>query len=116
MRDEFDYNEEDIEQEQPDQPASVPFPWGMMFIAVFFDLVGLIPFVNVCTEIVSGIIFYVWQRSYVPQSSPLLNFLGTRVADFLLLGFFPSNISVVLSAFAKKKTFSLVSEPQPATA
>jgi hypothetical protein len=79
------------------------FPWGMFFVAVLFDLVGLIPIVNFLTEILAGAVFWFWQKTYTPKEDPLLSLIVTKIIDLCSLGIFPSNIGMVIIAYTKKK-------------
>lgn len=89
------------------QPAS--FPWGIFFLALFFDIIGFIPVLNILTEIIATAIFGFWQTQYTPKSDPLLTIAVAKLADIIFLGFLPSNIGIVIFAHAKKKTASKLS-------
>lgn len=87
------------------EPAS--FPWGMFFIAVIFDLVGMIPLINFLTETAAGLIFGLWQKFYVPQLDPVLTFFVAKIIDAMFLGLLPSNIGVVVYSYIKKKSLQV---------
>lgn len=85
---------------------SPSLPWGMLCLAIFFDLIGLIPLLNLLTEIIAGLIIGMWQRSYSPKTDPILSFVIAKIIDIACFGLFPSNIGVVIFAYAKKKAAS----------
>jgi len=87
----------------PEQADHASFPWGMFFVALLFDIVGLIPILNIFTEILVGLLLWFWQKSYAPNIDPLLSFFANKVIDICTLGIFPSNISIVIVAFMKKR-------------
>ncbi|TSD01537.1 MAG: hypothetical protein Athens071425_385 [Parcubacteria group bacterium Athens0714_25] len=82
---------------------SMSFPVGMLVLAIIFDGLGLVPFLNIVTEAVAGFIFGIWQRSYVPKTSPLMTFVIAKVIDFFFLGMVPSNCAIVVFAHMKRK-------------
>ena len=84
----------------------------MFFVALFFDLIGIVPILNLLTEILAGAIIWFWQKSYAPKVDPLLSLMVNKIIDFASLGLFPSNISMVIVAYVKKKS----SEKEPAQA
>ena len=90
-------------------PASVPFPFGILAIAIIFDLIGLIPIVNIFSEIFAGLTFWFWQKSYMPKIDPLISIVATKIVDFIALGVLPSSVATVIYAYAKKKTASKAS-------
>ncbi|MBU1102636.1 hypothetical protein KJ853_03210 [Patescibacteria group bacterium] len=96
-------------QEEPEAAAGdkpkekVSFPWLMFFVAVFFDLIGLIPIVNIFSEIFAGLAFGFWQKIYAPKTDPVLTFIVAKIADAIFLGMLPSNIAIVVFAYIKKK-------------
>lgn len=88
-------------QVAPPQPVSLP--WGMLSLAVLFDLIGLIPIINIFTEILAGLIFGLWQKSYNPKTDPIITFFVAKIIDAISLGILPSNIGIVVYAYIKKK-------------
>jgi len=88
------------------QNETVSFPWGMFFLALIFDLIGLIPIVNFISEAVAGLLFGLWQRAYSPKTDPILTFILAKIADVITAGILPSNIAVVIYAYLKKKASS----------
>ncbi len=113
IQDEIEPTEED-ESEEPEEggvsapPPTVPFPWLIMSVAICFDLVGMIPVVNFFTEAIAAMTFGFWQKSYSPKTNPLITFIVAKIADAIFLGFLPSNISIVVYAYLKKKTASKI--------
>jgi hypothetical protein len=103
----YDYNPPRQEPEKAAaniQTQEASFPWGMFFVAALFDLVGLIPLLNILTEILASGIIWFWQKTYAPKEDPLLSLITTKIIDFCSLGIFPSNIGMVVIAYMKKKT------------
>lgn len=85
----------------PEEPAS--FPWMMAALAGGFDLVGFVPILNFFTEPVAGLIFGLWQKTYAPNTNPLITFFVAKIIDAGTLGAAPSNIGIVVFAFIKKR-------------
>jgi hypothetical protein len=75
----------------------------MLCLAALFDLIGLIPVINLTTEALAGLILGWWQKSYAPKTDPLLTFIIAKIIDATFLGLLPSNIGVVIYAYLKKK-------------
>ncbi|MBU2264911.1 hypothetical protein KJ784_01850, partial [Patescibacteria group bacterium] len=61
----------------PSGPAS--FPWGMLCLAALFDLIGMIPVINLFTETLAGLIFGWWQKGYAPKTDPVLTFIVAKI-------------------------------------
>jgi hypothetical protein len=91
---------------QSPQSEEVFFPWAMFLIALFFDLIGVIPILNIFTEVLATMIFSFWHMQYAPKSDYLANLIITKCCDFASLGLFPSNIAIVIMAYSKKKARS----------
>ncbi len=89
---------------QPPTAVKVSFPWLMLSLAAIFDLIGLIPVVNLFTEALAGLIFGFWQKTYCPKTDPVITFIVAKTADAISCGILPSNISIVFYAFWRKKT------------
>ncbi len=87
----------------PEEQEQVSFPWMMLSVAVIFDLLGLVPFLNILTEIIASLIFGLWQAIYAPKSNPIITAAVAKIIDAAFLGFFFSNIGVVVFAYLKKK-------------
>jgi len=85
------------------KPEPVSLPWGMIAFAIVSDLVGLIPIINIFSELVAGFVIGLWQRSYAPKTDPLISFFLAKALDIFTLGILPSNIAVVIYAYVKKK-------------
>jgi len=85
------------------QPIKVPFPTGMLCLAILFDVLGAIPGLNLITEILAGLIMGFWQKTYAPSTDPILNFIVTRIIDVCFVGLLPSNIAIVIRCYIKKK-------------
>lgn len=85
----------------PSEPVS--FPWMMLVLAAVFDLIGIIPIVNLLTELLAGFIIGLWQASYAPKTDPLTTFFLAKILDICTLGFLPSNIAIIVYAYIKKK-------------
>ncbi|MDD2753266.1 MAG: hypothetical protein PHT44_01530 [Candidatus Portnoybacteria bacterium] len=103
-------------QGQKTKPAVAPdeeifFPWGMLFVAILFDFIGLIPLLNFLSEILAGLIFGLWQKFYNPKLDPVLTFVVAKIIDALSLGFLPSNTGIVVYAYIKKKSLQAASIP-----
>lgn len=95
----------------PEQTSPASFPWGMFFVALLFDIVGLIPILNLFTEFLASLIIWFWQKHYEPKLDPLLSLLVNKIIDFFSLGLYPSNIGMVLVAYIKKKAQSKAESP-----
>ncbi len=93
----------------PPEPTS--FPWGMLCLAALFDLVGLVPVLNLITETLAGLIFGWWQKGYNPKLDPLLTFIVAKIIDAISLGILPSNIGIVVYAYIKKKAAAAAQTP-----
>ncbi len=93
---------------QKTKAEKVPIPWLMLCVAGLFDLIGMIPIVNIFSEIIAGLILWFWQKTYVPKLDPLISIVATKIIDFILglgmVSYLPSNISTVIIAYIKKKT------------
>ena len=87
----------------PDSQQQASFPRGMFFLALFFDIIGLIPVLNILTEIIATAIFGFWQKKHAPSIDPLMTIAITKIADIVSLGILPSNIAIVVLAHIKKK-------------
>lgn len=96
----------DNPEESVQKSEASGFPFGMLIIAGFFDLIGLIPFLNILTDLLAAFIFWFWQKSYIPSFDPLLNIFANKVIDVCTLGIFPSNIGIVIVAYIKKRAAS----------
>ncbi|MFH1385460.1 MAG: hypothetical protein ABIG65_00205 [Patescibacteria group bacterium] len=92
----------------PSEPAS--FPWGMLCLATLFDLIGMIPVINLFTETLAGLIFGWWQKGYAPKTDPVLTFIVAKIMDVVSLGILPSNIGIVVYAYIKKKTAAKIAD------
>jgi len=90
------------EQAQGEETEKAPFPWLMFCVAIVFDLIGLIPFVNFFSETIAGLTLGLWQKSYAPKTDPLLTFFIAKIIDTISLGILPSNIGIVIFAYIKK--------------
>jgi len=88
------------------KPEPVPFPWLMLCLAIIFDLIGFIPIVNIFSEILAGLILWLWKQTYNPKTNPLIDIVAIKIVDFITLGLLPSNIATVIYSYAKKKTAS----------
>lgn len=113
---------EDNEEPAAGQSAktSASFPFGLLALAGFFDLLGLIPILNIFTDLLAGLILWFWQKSYVPSFDPMLNIFTNKIIDICTLGIFPSNMGIVIVAFIKKRAVSKTTPaesgtPEPAT-
>jgi len=84
----------------------VTFPWLMFCVAVLFDLVSLIPIVNIFTEILAGLILWLWKKTYNSKTNPLIDIVAAKIVDYIFLDILPSNIFTVVYAYTKKKTAS----------
>jgi|GEM_PF-1911188 len=89
-------------------PEEASFPWGMIVLAALFDLIGIIPIINLMTELLAGLIIGLWQSGYTPKTDPLISFFLAKVMDLLTFGILPSNIAIVIYAYIKKKAASKV--------
>ena len=102
----------------PEQTASASIPVGMLFLAGLFDLIGLIPILNIFTDLLAGLLLWIWQKNYAPSFDPMLNIFANKVIDICTLGIFPSNIGIVIVAYVKKRAASKPAparNPEPAT-
>jgi len=82
----------------------VLFPWLMLCVAIIFDLIGFIPIVNIFSEILAGLILWLWKHSYNSKTNPLIDIVAVKIVDFITLGLLPSNTATVIYSYAKKKT------------
>lgn len=89
---------------QKSQAGKVSFPWLMLVVAIIFDLISLIPIVNIFSEILAGLILWLWKQTYNPKTNPLIDIVAAKVIDFIFLDILPSNIFTVVYSYAKKKT------------
>ncbi|HCX27817.1 MAG TPA: hypothetical protein DHI91_01615 [Candidatus Portnoybacteria bacterium] len=97
----------------PQGQESVSFPWLMLCVAIIFDLIGLIPIVNFITETLAGLIFGLWQKSYSPQTDPIITFFVAKIIDTISAGILPSNIGIVVYAYMKKKAVNIKEKLTP---
>jgi hypothetical protein len=95
----------------PAKPRS--FPWLMLCVAVFFDLIGLIPIINIITEVLASLILGLWQWIYAPKTNPAITLLVAKMIDAMSLGFLPSNIAIVLYAYLKQKAAAKIMAVAP---
>lgn len=105
---EFEQEQMEMEGEAESPGEGVSFPWMMFFVAALFDLIGLVPILNVVTEIAAGLIFGLWQKTYSPKTDPFMTFMIAKMVDLASLGFLPSNIGIVIYAYFKKKAANAV--------
>jgi len=95
---------------EPITPQStVSFPGLMLCVAILFDLVGWIPFLNFLTETLSGLILGFWQKLYMAEASLaeiVLTFISAKSIKAASLGGLPTNIGVVFFAYFRKKAMS----------
>ena len=107
---ELEENQIDSENENSGEGGSeeISFPWMMFALAALFDLAGLVPILNIVTEIAAGFIFGLWQKGYSPKTDPFLTFMMAKMVDFASLGILPSNIGIVVYAYMRKKAASAV--------
>ena len=104
MPDDNQLNSDKQTTEQPIAPSEpVSFPWLMVVLAAAFDLIGVIPIINLFTELLAGLIIGLWQKGYAPKTDPLISFFVAKVIDIFSLGILPSNIAVVVYAYLQKK-------------
>lgn len=118
MPDKDNKQPEEKNEEQPDkknnsQSAPVSLPWGMLCLAIFFDIVGLVPILNFFTETLAGLIFGMWQKSYAPKLDPILTFIVAKIIDAASLGILPSNTGIVVYAYLKKKSLNVKNRLAP---
>ncbi len=99
--------------EQTDEPitpqSKASFPVLMLGVAILFDLVGLIPLLNFFTEALSGLVMGFWQKLYMNEASLaeiVLTFISAKSIKAASLGWLPTNIGVVVFAYARKKAMS----------
>lgn len=100
---ETDPADESSQGANPDKKESVSIPFGMLFLAIIFDLIGFVPIINFISEPVAGIIFWIWQKQYAPKSNPLTTLIYAKLADLFSFGMLPSNTGVVIYAYVVKK-------------
>ncbi len=109
-QDEKKLTDEDAKTErsniESDTSTKVTFPWLMFFVASFFDLIGLIPLINIFTETLAGLIIGFWQKHYSPKTDPVLSFFLGKIGDAISFGILPSNIAIVIYAYWRKKTLA----------
>jgi hypothetical protein len=97
-------NYDEKETKRPtSSPESASFPLGMIALAAIFDLIGIIPIINLFSELLAGLTLGLWQKSYAPKTDPVTTFLVAKVIDIFSLGILPSNIGIVVYAYIKKK-------------
>lgn len=84
----------------------VSFPWLILCVAVIFDLIGFIPIVNIFSEILAGLIFWLWKKTYDSKTNPLIDIVAVKIVDLIFMGALPSNTATVVYAYSKKKTAS----------
>ncbi|MCK9378776.1 MAG: hypothetical protein M0P97_01365 [Candidatus Moranbacteria bacterium] len=82
---------------------SMSFPVNMLILAIIFDGLGLIPFLNIATEAMAGFIFGIWQRSYAPKTNPLVTFVVAKTIDVFFVGLVPSNCGIVVFSYIRRK-------------
>jgi len=109
-------NNPNQDQEQPiqDSPTTTSpktgFPMGIFILALGFDAVGWIPYVNFVTEPTAAVIFGYWQKKY--QNTDYLTVLANiaiwKGIDVFTAGIFPSNSGLVIKAYIKKKVQNVV--------
>jgi uncharacterized protein YqgC (DUF456 family) len=85
----------------------VTFPWLMLIVAIIFDLISLIPIVNIFSEILAGLILWLWKHSYNSKTNPLVDIVIAKIVDFICLDILPSNTFTVVYAYIKKRTASV---------
>jgi len=85
------------------KPEPVTFPWLMLCLAAVFDLISLIPIVNIFTEILAGLILWLWKKTYDSKTNPLIDIVAAKIIDYIFLDILPSNIFTVVYAYTKKK-------------
>jgi len=90
------------EQTQGEEPETASFPLLMFCVAIIFDLIGLIPFVNFFSETIAGLTMGLWQKIYAPKTDALLTFFIAKIIDAITLGIAPSNVGIVVFAYIKK--------------
>ncbi|OIO48525.1 MAG: hypothetical protein AUJ32_00265 [Parcubacteria group bacterium CG1_02_40_82] len=109
------FNEDRARQEQPavqgraqqtKAQEPITFPWLMLCVAALFDLISLIPIVNIFSEILAGLILWLWKQSYNSKTNPLIDIVAAKIVDYIFLDILPSNIFTVVYAYTKKKTAS----------
>jgi hypothetical protein len=88
------------------KPEPVTFPWLMLGVAIIFDLISLIPIVNIFSEILAGLILWLWKHSYDSKTNPLIDIVAAKIVDYICLDILPSNIFTVVYAYIKKKAAS----------
>lgn len=85
----------------------------MLCLAIFFDLIGLIPIVNIFSEVLASLIFGLWMTFYAPKTNPLIALFITKLLDAIFLGFLPSNIAFVIYAYIKQKAAAKIMAVAP---
>ena len=102
-------NEQRAQQKMAVKPKSEPvtFPWLMLIVAIIFDLLGFIPFVNIVTDIIACFILWFWKHSYNSKTNPLIDIVAAKIVDFLFVGMLPSSTFTVIYSYIKKKTASV---------
>jgi hypothetical protein len=88
------------------KPEPVLFPWLMFSLALLFDLVSLIPIVNIATEIFAALVLWLWKKSYNSKTNPLIDIVAAKIIDYICLDILPSNMFTVVYAYIKKKAAS----------
>jgi hypothetical protein len=100
--------EKQPEQQQPkEQTEPISFPWLIFCVAAIFDLLGLVPLVNLFSETIASLFFGFWQKQYEPELDPFTNIIVAKIIDVLSLGILPSNMGIVVFAYFKKKSLQL---------
>jgi hypothetical protein len=92
-----------------DNAETVTFPWLMFSLAFLFDLVSLIPIVNIATEIFAALVLWLWKKSYNSKTNPLIDIVAAKIIDYICLDILPSNMFTVVYAYIKKKAASAAS-------
>ena len=100
---------QESEQQTPVAPPKISFPWGMFLVAIIFDLIGLIPIVNIASEVVARLLFWLWQKTYIPDVDPFIATIVSEIIKWAGAGFLPSNIEIVIYSYFKKKAASKIS-------
>jgi hypothetical protein len=94
----------------PDETPNIPYPAIMLVVAIFFDIVGMIPFINFFTEPLASLIVGFWYLTYESSSDILLNFLKNKLIDICTFGLWFSNTAIVRRAY-KDKVAKMSSQP-----
>lgn len=92
---------------------AVKFPKGMFILALCFDVIGLIPVIDIAsvvTEPIAVVIFGYWQKKYrnVDFLTILINAGVWKSLDAITIGILPSNSGLVIREYTKKKAGNLV--------